>query len=124
MDGVYLRLLAVHVQCGQLIVNKFHSYCRQRRLLLKLTDSPLHVLHDHLSVSAHMECFCFLTFQLQPSVVNVVQNVCMQLLQHIQKGTDYLPVFPSDSHHVRFLTGQKPLEIFNVVGLRMKHISE
>lgn len=40
---------------------------------------------------------------------------------HTEKEISYLPVFPGDSYHMRFLAGQKPLEIFNVMGLKMTH---
>lgn len=55
MSSVHLRLLAVHVECCQLIVHKFYSHSRQRGLLLKLADGPLDVLHDHLCISAHAD---------------------------------------------------------------------
>lgn len=71
ITNMYLRLLAVHVQRGQFIVNKFHSYSRQRGLLLKLADSSLDVLHYHLGISVNT--FMFLTFLLY--IVNAVKNV-------------------------------------------------
>lgn len=33
----------------------------------------------------------------------------------------FIPVLPSNSDNMRFLAGQKTLEVFNVVGLSMKH---
>lgn len=60
-NGIYLRLLTVHVQRGQFVVNQLHSYGRQRGLLLKLADGSLYVLHDHLGISVHIKNILMLT---------------------------------------------------------------
>lgn len=107
-DETCLGFFTVHVEGGQFIVNELHSYYGQGGLLLELTDRPLHVLHDHLGITAHM-----------PLILHRSdESPCKHLYWHIQKKIQYLPVFPSHSYDMRFLTAQKLLQIFNVESLQ------
>lgn len=119
-NGTYLRLLTVHVQRGQFVVNQLHSYGRQRGLLLQLADGSLYVLHDHLGISVHIQNILMLTRLLK--LVNTIE--CFYTVVCLNNEKIYLfflPVLPSNSDNMRFLVGQKTLEVFNVVGLSMKH---
>lgn len=48
--AAYLRLLAVHVERGQLVVHQLHPNGGQLLPLIQLVREALHVLHEHLGV--------------------------------------------------------------------------
>lgn len=51
--------------------------------------------------------------------VKSFQNSHTQFYHRMHKQMKYLPVFPSNCYHMRLFAGQKPLQIFNILGLRM-----
>ena len=79
-------------------------------------------------------CSSSLTVLLMSSMI-IWASLCTQIVfnleycskcfhvgfHHTEREISYLPVFPGDSYHVWFLSGQKPLEVFNVMGLKMTH---
>lgn len=92
-DETYLRFFTVHVQGGKFIVNKLHAHGGQGGLLLKLTDRPLHVLHDHLGITVHMALILHCSDE----------SFCRQLYWHIQKKSSIYRFSPATAITCGFL---------------------